>query len=145
MLQENLHAKSKQTDETATIIKEAFGDSDATHAIQETKRTVLAILLSAVYLGLCKQMATAIEKISTTTQQIKSTETAKPSDEVAVQRLCGWALKSATDLLKSESPQSQELQLLISLSLDKHDKLQLPPALQYEGVLLSCGLHSYHG
>lgn len=119
--------KSKQTDETATIIEEAFGNCNAT---LETVRTVLALLLNAVYLGLCKQMAIAAEKISTSTQQMESTETAKPSDEVAVQRLCGWALKSVTDLLKSQSPQSQELRLLTSLSLDKH-KPQLPPTLQY--------------
>ena len=120
--------ESKQTDETATIIEEAFGNSDAT---PETMRTVLATLLNGVYLGFCKQMAVAVEKMSTSTQQMENIETAKPSDEVAVQRLCGWALKSATDLLKSQSPQSKELQLLTSLSLDKHDKPQLPPALQY--------------
>ena len=33
--------------------------------------------------------------------------------------------------MKSQSPQSQELQLLIFLSLDKNSKAQLPPALQY--------------
>ena len=120
--------KSKQTDETATVIEEAFGNLDAT---PETMRTILAILLNAVYLGVCKQMAIAVEKISASIQQTETTETAKPSDEVAVQRLCGWALKSATDLLKSQSPQSQELKLLASLSLDKDDKPQLPLALQY--------------
>ena len=40
--------KSKQTDETATIIEEAFGDSDAT---QETKRTVLANTAECYILG----------------------------------------------------------------------------------------------
>ena len=121
--------KSKQTDESATIIEEAFGNC---HVNEGTMRTVLTILLNAVYLGLSKQMAIAVEKISTSTQQTtESTETSKPSDEVAVQRSCGWALKSATDLVISQSPQSQELQLLMSLSLDKTDKPQLPPALQY--------------
>lgn len=120
--------KSKQTDEAATVIEEPFGNRNTN---QETMRTVLAILLNAVYLGLCKQMAIAMEKISTSIQLTESIETAKPSDEVAVQRLCGWALKSATDLVKSQSPESQELQLLTSLSLGKHDKPQLPPAFQY--------------
>ena len=89
-------------------------------------RTVLAILLNAVYLGLCKQMAIAVEKISTSPQQTESTETAKPSDEVAVQQLCGWALKS-TDRLKSQSPQSQELKLLhcLSTSMTSLNFLQL--------------------
>ena len=57
---------SKQTDESATIIEEAFGNC---HVNEGTMRTVLAILLNAVYLGLSKQMAIAVEKISTSTQQ----------------------------------------------------------------------------
>ena len=77
MLQETLHANLNKQMKLATVIEEAFGNSG-------NNENSFAILLNAVYLGLCKQMAIAVEKISTSPQQTESTETIKPSDEAAV-------------------------------------------------------------
>jgi hypothetical protein len=66
--------KSKQTDETATVIEEAFGNLDAT---PETMRTILAILLNAVYLGVYKHMAIAVEKISTSNGNNRNCQTVR--------------------------------------------------------------------
>ena len=60
-----------------------------------TKQTLLAIILNAVYLGLNHQMAETAEEISASTQCANSL----PSDDVAMHRMCGWALKSMKDNL----------------------------------------------
>ena len=67
MSRENSHVNQSKQMKAQQLLRRL----SETHVSQEIKRTVLAILLNAVYLGLCKQMAIALEKISTSTQQSK--------------------------------------------------------------------------
>ena len=64
-----------------------------------TKRTLLAMILNAVYLGSCRQMADTAEQISQVAFAGVEESSSKPSDEVALHRICGWALKALRDHL----------------------------------------------
>ena len=61
------------------------------------------------------------------------------SDNVALHRICGWALKSVTDILTQQSKQdvkdkvslNEKLELIGALKLPSDEKCNLSDALQY--------------
>lgn len=56
------------------------------------------MILNAIYLGLNHQMAATVETIPVSHNESTETEESfKPSDDVALHRICGWALKSTLD------------------------------------------------
>lgn len=106
-----------------------FVDGDARSASKATKRTLFAMILNAVYLGLCQQMAETAEKISLSSSTTSTDNISKPSDDIAMHRICGWALKSVSpDQLPVES---DKLKLVKELVLSKDDKKLLPLPVQY--------------
>ena len=99
-------------------------------ASNATKRTVLAIVFNAIYQGLCHTMAETAEQISISKHV--PCDKAKPSDEVAMHRICGWALKSVMDQYKHKVDcTAQQLSSVCMLKLPNDDKHLLPLPAQY--------------
>ncbi len=73
-----------------------FPDSCAS---ADAKRTVLTLILSTTYEGILKQITIELKIIS---QPIPNQETVLPSDDTALHRICGWALKSVMDNLSKQ-------------------------------------------
>ena len=100
-----------------------------------TKRTVVTLIMSNVYAGISQQMAKEIEQ-SYSTNSVENADTS-PSDDVALHRICGWALKSVTDNVTQKSKkQSSEhlkehLRLLDAIKLPNDRKIDLPSPVQY--------------
>lgn len=113
---------------TWTCNEERIATVDA-EVSNATKRTVLATVFNAIYQGLCLQMAEAAEQISNS-KHVAYGE-AKPSDEVAMHRICGWALKSVSDQYKHKVDYSTQLSLISMLKLPKEEKHLLPLPVQY--------------
>ena len=90
--------KEAQTEQTQTLLIQIL---DGCTVSDVTKQTLLAIILNAIHLGLCKQMAETVEEISLAIHESANLESSssKPLDDVALHRICGWALKSAADHL----------------------------------------------
>ena len=96
----------------------------------------MTLIMSTVYNGAAQQMAKEIEQTMGT-----GTEDPCPSssDDVALHRICGWALKSVTDILTQQSKQevkdkvslNEKLELIRALKLPSDEKCNLPDALQY--------------
>ena len=135
--------KQSQTEATAVLLSQLF---DGCAASDSSQQTLLAIILNAVYLGLSQQMAKTVEEISLATHESETTESgvsssSKPSDDVALHRICGWALKSASDHLYTQlstcttqansSKLSREYELICSLKLLGSNKCLLPKPVQY--------------
>ena len=86
-------------------------------------------------------MSASIEAISETQHETECTESSgsfKPSDEVALHRICGWALKSAIDhvhtqtqISKENTTYTRQLELLKAMKLVHCDKHLLPMPVQY--------------
>ena len=110
--------------------KEGVGDVS-----EDTIRTVVTLILNTVFKGIAKQMANKIEHTFCTATTDDTS--CSPSDDVALHRICGWALKSVIDKVSEQSKrQSSEqvrdtLELLKALKLPNDDKIHLPHALQY--------------
>ena len=99
-------------------------------ASNATKRTVLAIVFNAIYQGLCHTMAETAEQISISKHV--PCDKAKPSDEVAMHRICGWALKSVMDQYKHKVDcTAQQLSFVSMLKLPNEDKHLLPLPAQF--------------
>ena len=103
---------------------------------EDSKRTVITLILSTVYDGILKQMALELEKISQPTLDPEVTAPVQPSDETALHRICGWALKSVTDNVskqcKSVSGEvSDSLRLLKMLKLPNDQKEHLPESVKH--------------
>ena len=98
-------------------------------ASNATKRTVVAIVFNAIYQGLCNTMAETAEQISISKHV--PCDKAKPSDEVAMHRICGWALKSVMDQYKRKVDCSAQLSFVSMLKLPNEDKHLLPLPAQY--------------
>lgn len=107
-----------------------------------TQQTLLAIILNAIHLGLCKQMAETVEEISSAIHESANLDSSssQPSDDIALHRICGWALKSAVDHLHTQmsicaslehSKVSSQLELSRFLKLPDSDKCLLPKPVQY--------------
>ncbi len=102
----------------------------------DTKRTVITLVLNTVFQSFSQQMANEIDKLSTPSTSQEDT-IVSPLDDTALHRICGWALKSVTDnLIKQSKKQSSDklsdyLKLLEALKLPKEHKKHLPPAVQY--------------
>ena len=64
-----------------------------------TQQTLLGITLNAIHLGLRKQMAETVEEISSAIHESANLDSSssQPSDDIALHRICGWALKLAVD------------------------------------------------
>ena len=135
----SLTCKERHTDETQTLLIRIL---DGCSVSNVTQQTLLAIILNAIHLGLCKQMAETVEEISLAIHESANLDPAsnKPSDDVALHRICGWALKSAADYLRTQMSAcaSQEhgkvanqLELTKSLKLPDSDKCLLPKLVQY--------------
>lgn len=74
-------------------------------------------------------MAETAEKISLSSSTTSTDNISKPSDDIAMHRICGWALKSVSpDQLPVES---DKLKLVKELVLSKDDKKLLPLPVQY--------------
>lgn len=98
----SLTCKESQTEETQTLLIQIL---DGCRVSDVTEQTLLAIILNAIHLGLCKQMAETVEEISLAIHEGTSSlnsSSSKPSDDIAVHRICGWALKSAADHLHAQ-------------------------------------------
>lgn len=105
-----------------------FVDNETSISVSKaTKRTLFVMVLNAIYLGLSKQMAETVEQISVNYQSA-CTGGSKPSDDIAMHRICGWALKSVKDHLAS---QSDKFKLANDLTLPSSDKHLLPLPVQY--------------
>ena len=81
-----------KTDETRKLLQGIHENCDVSKA---TKQSLTAIILNAIYLEL--------RHVQTT-----ETESALPSDDVSLHRICGWALKSTIDHFTKLSKQSLE-------------------------------------
>ena len=108
-----------------------FSDSCAS---VDAKRTVLTLILSTAYEGILKQITVELEKVS---QPIPNQEKVLPSDDTALHRICGWALKSVTDKVSEQckaQPTEQvkdEMRFLKTLKLPKEQKEYLPESVKY--------------
>ncbi len=106
-------------------------------ASEDTKRTVITLIMNTVFQYVSQQMANEIEKLSTPAPS--ASQEVSPSDETALHRICGWALKSVTDNLMKQSKEqsgagdklSDYLKLLEALKLPKQHNKHLPQAVQY--------------
>ena len=89
--------KEAQTEETKALLIQIL---DGLSVSDVTQQTMLAI----IHLGLCKQMAETVEEISLAIHESADLETSgsKPSDDVALHRICGWALRSAANHLRTQ-------------------------------------------
>lgn len=132
----SLTCKSSLTEETKLILQQsAVGNTTVS---DKTQQTVLAIVLNAIFLGLNQQMASVVEEISSVSHNQTDLEVFKPSDEVALHRICGWALKSVYDQLHSKSKRCKEtevhlkqLEVISAIKLPNTDKHLLPVAVLY--------------
>ena len=123
------------TEQTSLLLQNVH-NSGVDKRIQQS---MLAIILNAVYLGMNQQMTATVESISVALHDSTATdESFKPSDEVAMHRICGWALKSASDHLRTQALQykhviaySKQLELVNDLKLPTVDKHLLPKPVQY--------------
>jgi hypothetical protein len=118
---------------------------DAPQFSKATKQTLLAMILNAVYLGLSHQMAETAEQISITTQSAHSSDSSpSASDDVAMHRLFGWALKSTKDNLDVQASKCKkvchkeqlslvkdQLRLVHDLKISSAEKHLLPKPVQY--------------
>ena len=69
-------------------------------ASEDMMRTVITLTLNTAYKGIVKQMANKIEHtFCTSTVDDISTS---PSDDVALHRICGWALQSVIDKVSEQ-------------------------------------------
>ena len=127
--------KEAQTEETKALLIQIL---DGLSVSDVTQQTMLAI----IHLGLCKQMAETVEEISLAIHESADLESSgsKPSDNVALHRICGWALRSAADHLRTQmstcasqehSRLSSQLELTRFLKLPDSDKCLLPKPVQY--------------
>lgn len=114
-----------------------FGlDSGDVCVSEDTRRTVVTLIMSTVYNGAAQQMAKEIEQTAEMGTEDPCTSS---SDDVALHRICGWALKSVTDILTQQSKQSvkdkvslnEKLELVHALKLPSDEKCNLPDALRY--------------
>ncbi len=102
---------------------------------ESTQRTVIAMTLHAIFRGLNQQMAKSAEEISSS--NTAATSCLQPSDDVAMHRLCGWALFSVINHLKTQVKKSnkpscvEQLSFANSLKLASNDKHSLPSPIQY--------------
>ena len=79
------------------------------------------------------------KEIEQTTEMTVEDPGTSPSDDVALHRICGWALKSVTDSLTQQSKQKsanqesldENLKLIHALKLPSDEKCNLPDAVQY--------------
>ena len=136
----SLTCKESQTEETRTLLIQVL---DGCNVSDVTEQTLLAIILNAIYLGLCKQMAETVEEISLAIHEgtnLVDSSSSKPSDDVAVHRICDWALKLAADHLHAQlltcaaqehSRVLRELELTKLLKLPNSSKCLLPKPVQY--------------
>ena len=122
---------SERTPETVAILEVL----DNSGAGMETSRTVLAVIMNAVYMGIRKQMSKNVEELSNASACIPE---GQPSDDTSLHRICGWALKSTIDLVSKQSKKKQansdldqKQQLLQALKLPQPEKSVLPAAVQY--------------
>ena len=89
-------------------------------ASEDTKRTVITLIMNTVYHGISQQMANEIEKISNPTCSTSQEDTrVSPSDVAAIHRICGWALKSVNDNFDKQSKQQSSEHLSDRLKLVK--------------------------
>jgi hypothetical protein len=98
----SLTCKEGQTEETQSLLIQIL---DGCSVSDVTQQTLLAIILNAIHLGLCKQMAETVEEISSAIHESATdldSSSSKPSDDIALHRICGWALKSAVDHLHTQ-------------------------------------------
>ena len=129
-----LVCKSMKTSESILdMYKESVGDVN-----EETIRTVVTLIMNTVYKGVVKQMADKIEHTFSTYTTTKDGSSTSPSDDVALHRICGWALKSVINKVTEQSKQQSSdqqvtdtLELLKALKLPNNEKIHLPDALQY--------------
>lgn len=128
-----------------TLVCKSLRDSDSivdtdNRIDEDTKRTVVTLIMNEVFSGITQQMAKEIEHsstMSTCTEELEATSTS-PSDEVSIHRICGWALKSVIDKVTQQSkrqatePECVEmLRILRLLKLPNDQKIHLPDAVQY--------------
>ena len=87
-------------------------------------------------------MAETVEEISSAIHERANLESSssQPSDDIALHRICGWALKSAVDHLHTQiwicaslehGKVSSQLELSRFLKLPDSDKCLLPKSVQY--------------
>ena len=87
-------------------------------------------------------MAETVEEISSAVHESANLESSssQPSDDIALHRICGWALKSAVDHLHTQiwicaslqhGKVSSQLELSRFLKLPDSDKCLLPKSVQY--------------
>ncbi len=95
--------EEKKTTITQHLIEQLCGTGT-----NETQRSMVAILLNAVHWGISQQMTTSLEKISSSHHENIPATDEKPSDDVAMHRICGWALFSASDHLKRVKDEDQK-------------------------------------
>ena len=101
----------------------------------QTKRTVVASILHAVQEGIQSQMANMIATFETESVEPRLlTE----SDDTALYRISGWALKSVTDSVtklikveKCKKDAQDQLNLLMTLKRHQDEKEFLPPGAKY--------------
>ena len=136
----SLTCEEKQTDVTKTMTQLVCGIPGD----KETQGSTVAIVLNAVHWGISQQMSNSLEKISSSHHEdTQPPIEEKPSDDVAMHRICGWALKSASDHLKAQMKNAEQkkpailnsiknvLDFAISLKLPNADKHLLPNPVNY--------------
>ena len=103
-------------------------------ASENTKRTVITLIMNTVFQSVSQKMANEIEKLSNPCTSHEDTRVS-PSDETTLHRICGWALRSVNDNMRKQSKQqsseklSDHLKLLEALKLPKEHKEHLPDAV----------------
>ena len=76
--------------------------------------------MNIVYAGVAQQMASESEQSFSTTTEVCTS----PSDNIALHRICGWALKSAIDKVTEQLKRQSNEQLKDILEL--LDALKVP-------------------
>ena len=116
----SLTCEEKQTDVTKTMTQQVCGIP----GVKETQGSTVAIVLNAIHWGISQQMSNLLEKISSSHHEdTQPLIEEKPSDDVAMHRICGWALKSASDHLKARMKNAEQkkpanAQLLNSIKIE---------------------------
>lgn len=116
------------------VMQEWNYDNYSAAVSEATRRSVVSMVLHAIFRGISSQMAKTAEEISAATSST-SDSTEFSSDIVAMHRLCGWALFSTIDYLKRQTKKNpahtEELVIAKGLKLSDKDKHLLPSPVKY--------------
>ena len=130
--------ETERTSESTAKWSRVLSKHDGELPTDNIQRTVISCILHAVQAGVQQEMAEKIEKIDCV-ESVPQEYEEKLSDDTALLRISGWALKSVIQLKKNaihaakknSAEDELELQLLTALKRSPESKSSLPAGARY--------------